>query len=374
MAECTCCDGRNDYLLDAAAACIVGLSHMSAVLSAADLAAFTKAAFERVGVPAIDAAIAAECLVDANLAGIDSHGVVHLAHYLRRLENGTIAAAPQIMFERPRPGIVTVDGRHGLGHVVVARAIEHGIELCREHGSVVIVVRNSSHFGMAAYHMRRIVSADLAGMILTHTDVRIVPIGARKPFAGTNPLALGLPSAGAPLILDFATSAVPFGKISVAKAEGRAIPADWGLNARGDPTTDPAQVVGLNPAAGHKGSGLAMIIDLLCALSSGMPFGPYITRMFDDMDAPRRLGHFVTLWDLDALFPIDEIKRRVADYVAELHALPRRDPQVPIYHPGEPEDVCRAKRVREGIPIDAGLRSQLLDIGRRLQLDVSVFQ
>lgn len=330
------------------------------------LAEFVRSALKRCAVPAEDASIVAECLLYANLSGVDSHGIVHLAHYMRRLANGTIKAAPAIEYSTPRPALLRVNGDDGLGHVVTARAIDRGLNICRSQGSAVVVVENSSHFGMAAYHVRRFTDANLVGMIMTHTDARIVPTGARTPFVGTNPVAFGFPTAEEPLVLDIATSSVPFGKISVAATEGRSIPADWGLDREGEPTTDPSKVVGLHPIAGHKGSGLAIMVDLFCAMFSGMPFGPHINRMFDDLQAPRKLGHFIALWDISALVPIEELKRRMREYVSELHALPRRDSGSPLQFPGEPEALKRRERLAAGIPLEPGLLRELTDLGRRL--------
>jgi len=331
---------------------------------------FVRSALERYSVPAEDAAMVAECLLYANLSGVDSHGIVHLGHYLRRLANGTIKATPNITYSSPRPAMLRVDGDDGLGHVVTARAIDCGVNICRNQGSVAIVVENSSHFGMAAYHVRRFTDANLAGMIMTHTDARIVPTGARTPFVGTNPIAFGFPAVGEPVVLDIATSSVPFGKISVAATEGRSIPADWGLDKEGEPTTDPRKVVGLHPIAGHKGSGLAVVVDLFCSMFSGMPFGPHINRMFEDLNAPRKLGHFIALWDIEALVPIEDFKRRINDYIGELHALPRRDEAVPLYFPGELEASKRAERLRSGIPIEAGLLQELVALGQRLEINL----
>ena len=238
---------------------------------------------------------------------------------------------------------------------------------------MAIVVENSSHFGMAAYHVRRFTEANLVGMIMTHTDARIVPTGARTPFVGTNLIAFGFPASGEPVVLDIATSSVPFGKISVAAAEGRSIPADWGLDKEGEPTTDPGKVVGLYPIAGHKGSGLAIIVDLFCAMFSGMPFGPHVNRMFDELQAPRKLGHFIALWDIAVLLPVDELKQRMRNYIAELHALPRMIPGSPVCFPGEPEVVKRQERLASGIPIEPGLLRELIELGHRLGVSVEAF-
>ena len=347
---------------------------MAILIDHGKLDRFCRDTLEALGVPADDAAIVADVLVYANLSGIDSHGVIRLPHYARRLENGTIKARPAIRYDAPRPSILHVDGDDGLGHVVTGRAVERGIELCKETGTVMISIGNSSHFGMAGYYLRDITAAGLVGMVTTHTDVRIVPPGARKPFAGTNPIAYGFPTSGEPLVLDFATTSVSFGKIALARTEGRDIPADWGLDEAGEPTTDPHKLVGMHAIAGYKGSGLAMIIDLFCSMFSGMPFGPHINRMYEEIDAPRRLGHFVTLWDIGALVPVDELRKRVDQYVAELHALPRRSPDTDVYFPGEPEAIRREERRREGIPIEAGLLSELRELGTGLGVSTALLE
>jgi len=154
---------------------------------------FVRSTLTRCGVPVEDATSVADYLLYANPSGAESHRIVHLGHYLRRLANGTIKAGPNIRYSSPRPASLSVDGGDGLGHAVPARAIDRGVNTCRRQGSAVVVVENSSHFGMAAYHVRRITAANLVGMIMTHTDARIVPTGARTPFLGTNPIAFGFP-------------------------------------------------------------------------------------------------------------------------------------------------------------------------------------
>ncbi|MFP4378657.1 MAG: Ldh family oxidoreductase, partial [Spirochaetales bacterium] len=281
---------------------------MSVTISAGELEAYTSAILHSCGVPQADADIVAECLIYANLSGVDSHGIIRLPHYVTRLTNGTIKTEPEITFDRRKPSLVHVSGGDGLGHVVTKRAIDHGYEICREQGVVTLAIADSSHFGMAGYFLRDITNAGFVGLVTTHTDVRIVPAGARKPFAGTNPLAIGFPTNGEPLALDFATTSVSFGKIALARTEGRSIPADWGLDEDGEPTTDPHKLVGMHAIAGYKGSGLAMIIDLFCSMFTGMPFGPNINKMYEELDQPRELGHFVTLWDIGSPFPIEEIR------------------------------------------------------------------
>lgn len=334
-----------------------------------DLEGFVTRVLVRLGVPESDARLVADCLIYANLSGVDSHGIVRLPHYVTRLENRSINAMPEITMRQPRSSILSVDGDDGLGHVVTSRAVSRGMEICRETGSVMISVGNSSHFGMAGYYLRDITQAGLVGMVTTHTDVRIVPDGARKPFAGTNPIAYGFPTGGEPLVLDFATTSVSFGKIALARAENREIPADWGLDENGDPTTNPHKLEGMHAIAGHKGAGLAMIIDLFSSMFSSMPYGPHINRMYEELDAPRKLGHFISLWDIGALVPVDEVRARMDGYIAELHALPRQQPDIDVMFPGEPEARRRAERTEAGIPIEQGLLAELEQLAARIHID-----
>ena len=330
------------------------------------LTAFVTDVLTGSGVPRADAALAAECLVAANLAGVDSHGVVRLAHYVRRLENGTVRARPQISFVRTAPALGVVDGDDGLGHVVTSRACTHAARLADECGTGTVLVRNSSHFGMAGFHVRRLVAQGYVAIVMTATDALLIPYGASKPFFGTNPLAIGFPTDGIPVVLDMATTSIPYGKVALAKTEGKPIPSDWGFDEAGRPTTDPQQIAGLHPIAGYKGSGLAMVIDIFCSLLTGMAWGPHINRMYVDMDEPRRLGHFVLALDVSRFSPLEVFKARLGAMLQEFGDLPLADGFGRIYYPGEIEGLTERERGLDGIPIDVGLGQELEALGARL--------
>ena len=317
------------------------------------------------GVPCADARIVADCLLEANLSGIDSHGVVRLAHYVRRLENGTIQARPEIQFERRAPSLGIVDGGDGLGHVVMYHACTRAMELAGESGSGAVVVRSSSHFGMAGFYVRRIASEGYIGLAMTATDAFLIPFGASKPFFGTNPLAVGFPTDGIPVVLDMSTTSVPYGKVALAQTEGRSIPPDWGFDAEGNPTTDPHAIVGLHPIAGPKGSGLAMVIEILCSVLSGMQWGPHITAMYSELDRPRRLGHFVAAFDVARWMSLETFKQRLGEMLREFGALPPASGFEQVYYPGQIEGERRAQRSVEGILIEPGLRRELEELGAR---------
>jgi ureidoglycolate dehydrogenase (NAD+) len=317
-----------------------------------------------VGVPKDDAAIVADCLLTANLSGIDTHGVVRLAHYVRRLENGTIKAHPQLNFTQTAPSIGIMNGGDGLGHVVAYHATSHAMELAAEAGTGIVSIGNSSHFGMAGFYALRMVSEGYVGMSMTATDAFLVPFGARKAFFGTNPICFGFPTDGIPIVLDMATSSIPYGKIALAAVEGKSIPDTWALDADGNPTTDPAAVAGLHPVAGPKGSGLAMVIDIFCSLLAGMPWGPHINKMYGEMDAPRHLGNFVMAIDTKRFMPLDIFKRNLDEMVSEFTALDPAAGFDRVYYPGEIEGLRREQRRTEGIPVEAGLADELAELSQ----------
>ena len=335
------------------------------LVSARRLFSFVERVLAAVEVPREHAAIVADCLLTANLSGIDSHGVIRLAHYVTRLENGTIKTRPDLAFDRRSPALGTLDGDDGLGHVATYYACTKAMELAGESGSGVVVVRNSSHFGMTGFYVKRIVSEGYVGMMMTATDAFLIPHGARKPFFGTNPIAIGFPTDGIPVILDMATTSIPYGKIALAKTEGRPIPSDWGFDENGEPTPDPNRIAGMHPIAGPKGSGLAMMIDVFCSILSGMPWGPHINAMYGEMDAPRKLGHFVMALDVKRLMPLDLFKQRLGQMLAEFNAIPPTEGFDRVTYPGQLEGERYQRRSVDGIPIDPGLYQELDELGRR---------
>jgi ureidoglycolate dehydrogenase (NAD+) len=170
------------------------------------------------------------------------------------------------------------------------------------------------------------------------------------------------------VILDMATTSIPYGKIALAQTEGKPIPSDWGFDEEGNPTTDPFRIAGMHPIAGPKGSGLAMIIDIFCSVLSGMPWGPHINAMYGELDKRRQLGHFITVLDIARLMPLDVFKRRLGEMLTEFNALPPADGFDQVYYPGQIEGLRRERRGVEGIPIDPGLYEELAGLGARFDV------
>jgi len=313
-------------------------------IPAARLEAFTAACLEKLGVGSADARLVAETLVAANLRGVDSHGVVRLPHYATRLRNGTVNARPNITARRTGPSTALVEGDAGMGQLVAARAMREAIALAKESGAGAVVARNSSHCGACAWFVEMAVKEGMIGVALTHTDSIMVPPGMKRIFLGSNPIAFGAPG----VIIDLSTTHVAWGKILVARQEGKPIPPDWGIDADGRPTTDPHRVVGLAPTGGHKGYALAMMVEILCAQLAGVPFGRHVTKMYGELAKPRNLGHFMLALDVGRFIDRQQFARQAAAFAQEMRA-------EGALAPGDPERLSAERRLREGIPLGSTL-------------------
>jgi ureidoglycolate dehydrogenase (NAD+) len=323
-----------------------------------ELTAFAAACLEKLGLAAADARLVAETLVESNLRGVDSHGVVRLPHYAKRLRNGTVKARPQISVQRTGPSTAVVEGDAGMGQIVAVRAMREAIALARETGVGAVGARNSSHCGACAYFVELAAREGMVGVALTHTDSIMVPPGMRRIFLGSNPIAFAAPEAdGPPLIVDMSTTHAAWGKVIVAREEGKPIPPDWGVDAQGKPTTDPHQVVGLAPTGGHKGYALALMVEVLCAQLLGLPFGRHVTKMYGELHKPRNLGHFMLALDVSRFTDPTSLRSQVSLMLHEARAEEPADPTRAPLAPGDPERLCAERRRREGIPLgDAVLR------------------
>lgn len=317
-----------------------------------------------------DAAIVSDSLVQSNLRGIDSHGVARLPHYLSRIEQGSINPSPQMHLRVVSPSTALIDGDHALGQLVMHRAAREAIHIAKQSGSSWVSVKNSSHCGALSYYGLEIARAGMIGFAFTHVDPMVMPYGSNKPFCGTNPLCIAAPTGreGFELCLDMATSITPWNSVMNAAMEGQAIPLGWGVDTEGQDTTDPNAVNALYPFGEYKGSGLGLMIDVLCALLGGAPFGPDIPVMYGDLTQRRLLGGLVGAIDIQRYLSIDEFERRALDMLQRWNRMPPAMPGGRVQAPGEPEARCRTQRLSDGIPL--GL--QLLESFDQLASDYGI--
>ncbi|MCB9769214.1 MAG: Ldh family oxidoreductase [Candidatus Omnitrophica bacterium] len=315
------------------------------------------------GLRSEDAELVSAALVETNLRGIDSHGVARLPHYLRRIRGGSIDPKPDMKLERLGPSLGCLDGGHGLGHVVMDRATKEVIDIAKGSGSGWVSVRNSSHCGALFYFGLQIAQAGMIGFVFTHVDPMVLPYGAIEPFCGTNPICITAPGEdGQSLCLDMATSVTPWNTIENAALEGKEIPLGWAVDSEGTDTTDPKEVAALYPVGGYKGSGLGLMIDVLCSLLSDSPYGPDIPKMYGDMTENRQLGGLVGAIDIERFVELKTFRPRIASIMQRWGNLKPSDPaQRPLY-PGEPEMLNREERLKTGIPLGHRLIEQFQEL------------
>lgn len=327
------------------------------------LTAFTSACLEKLGLAGAEAAFVADTLVVANLRGVDSHGVVRLPHYATRLRNGTVKPRPDIRVVRTGASTAQVEGDAGMGQLVAARAMNEAISLARASGVGAVVARNSSHCGACAYFVEMAVREGMLGLALTHTDPIMVPPGMKKIFLGSNPIAFGAPAAGGPpVIVDMSTTHAAWGKVLVARQEGKPIPLDWAVDADGKPTADASQAVGLAPTGAHKGYALAMMVEILCAHLAGVPFGLHVTKMYGELERPRNLGHFMLAIDPARFSNPEFFKQQIDLLIREIHA-------ENALAPGDPERLTAENRERNGIPLGEATITELNALAGDLGVD-----
>jgi LDH2 family malate/lactate/ureidoglycolate dehydrogenase len=334
-------------------------------IPADQLAAWAEAVLRSTGVPAEPARVVADCLVRADLMGVSSHGVSRMAIYLKRVDLGlvAVAAAPRVL--RESTSALVVDAADGFGHPAAVWAAERCAEKARASGAAVAGIVNSTHFGMAGQYAELMARAGMVGIATTNSSPRMAPWGAVDALLGTNPLAIAVPAEdGEAIVLDMATSVAALGKIVEAAADGRALPPGWALDGDGQPTTDPqAALAGtVLPLAGPKGSGLAMMIDVLAGVLTGARFGTEVGSLYRDLAAPERCGHFLAAISIESFLPLDLFRRRIGQYVGMLKACRPRAGIDEVLLPGEVERRRERAARRDGVALSAATWAGLLEI------------
>lgn len=331
----------------------------SALFSADYLRSFCFQLLTRFDLKKEDAEAVSDSLVESNLRGIDSHGVARLPHYLERIRQKSINPRPEMQWEKLGAAVGRVDGDHGLGQLAMLDASDKAVGLARESGAGWVSICNSSHCGALAYYGLKIAEQGMIGFAFTHVDPMVTPHGAAEPFCGTNPLCITAPGKnGKTLCLDMATSITPWNTIANAAIEGVSIPGDWALDVNGRGTTDPNAVVALFPFGGFKGSGLGLLIDVLCALLGGAPIGPDIPKMYGDLSQKRLLGGLVGAIDISHFTSVDSFQERIVEIIQRWGALQPLKAGGQVHYPGEPESRTHHERLKTGIPVGRKLVEQ----------------
>lgn len=317
-----------------------------------------------------DALICADNLVDADLCGVESHGVSRMNNYMKRLRTGVVDSRGECAILKEYPGSLYIDGGNSMGMVVGTFAMKKCIEKARENGCCFAAVCNSNHFGMAAYYVRMAAEAGMLGIAGTNAPPNLAPWGSSQKYMGTNPIAFGAPTVDEPIILDMAPSVVAMGKIILAAKLGKPIPEGWVVTKDGKPTTDPVegQYGTLLPIGGAKGSGLAIFMEILCGILSGAGVGPHINHFWNDFEHPQNVGHFFCAVDIDKFVGLEPFKAAIGQMIGEMKELPKNPGVTEIFMPGEPENRKRASRKENGIVLSDNVYDELKSLAEEYQI------
>ncbi len=338
------------------------------------LRAFSAAVLIRVGLPPADADLVVDTLVQADLWNHQSHGVMRLRPYVERLRAGVVATVTRPELVVDAGAVAVLDGCNGVGQVVAARAAREAARRARAHGVGAVAVRGSNHFGTAAYFTRLVLPDGCIGILTTNASPAMAPWGGREQAVGTDPWSVAAPAGRhPPLVLDIANTAVARGKIHLARQQGLPIPLGWVLDAAGEPTTDPAAALTgvILPMAGHKGYGIAVVMDVLSGVLSGSRFGAAVHGPYQT-EHPGGVGHLMLALNIASFLPLAEFTARMEALIAELKAVPRAPGVEEICYPGELEARSEARHRREGLALPERTLADLGTLAAETGVDLAL--
>jgi LDH2 family malate/lactate/ureidoglycolate dehydrogenase len=340
------------------------------LVSEKSLMQFCAQVFLRLGAPQEQASSMSSNLVQADLEGVASHGVVRLPIYVERLLAGVVNPRPNVRAMRETATTAVVDGDNGMGQWVGVRAMQLAIDKALSGNCAFVSVRNSNHFGAAGYYARMAVAHDMIGLSFTIGGINhMTPWGGAQAILGNNPFAIAFPAAEErPVVLDMACSVAARGKILVAAKDNTPIPDDWAIGPDGKATTDPVEALKgfMLPIGGPKGYALTLTIGLLSTMLSGAAFGTEVTDMYQDLERPQNIGHLFGVLPIACFEEIDTYKRRMDKAIQEIRGVARAKDVERIYLPGEREELLAEQYRRSGIPIKRAVWNELIEVAEKL--------
>lgn len=347
---------------------------------------FVTAVLTSYNVPKEDSQIVADALVTADLMGIESHGVQRLRRYTTGIQIGSVNPKVNIKIVSESASTMLIDGDSGLGQLVAYKAMEIAVKKAGEVGVSVVGVRNSHHFGMAGYYALQAIRRNMIGIVMTNSEALVAYTHSVGRNIGTNPIAVGFPTRKPPPVLfDAATSVVPIGKIEVYAKEGKKIPLGWAMSPEGKLLEDPKEVLikkgALLPLGGlgedfggHKGAGLALVVDILCGVLTGANYGKNVRHTTEKERA--NVGHFMIAINIDKLTPIETFLERIEEYKVYVKSLTRTSEDIEVWIPGEKAWLTMETRRQIGIPIHKNILREIREEGEKagLEFDIKILK
>ena len=323
------------------------------------------------GVPARDATILSDVLVEADIQGTYTHGISRVNIYISRIRRGLTNPKADITIERKRRSVIAVDAGNGLGHVQAYKVLEILIPMAKSAGIAAATIRNSQHFGALSYYCNKAADEDMILFATTNAEPAMAPEGGYQAYFGTNPLAVSFPTGkGYNIKIDLSTSVVARGNIIAAQKDGKEIPPGWALDPDGNPTTDVNKALAgtVLTMAGHKGYALALMAEVFSGVLSGAAVGFSVGSMYKDLNKKQDLGHFFCLIDIDALMDVPVFKKRIDAMIDEIKACKRRPGVEEILIPGERSFRIANENRKKGIPVSDATLKELEALCRECQI------
>ena len=341
-------------------------------LFAPELKTIARDIFRGAGAPEEEARIVGDALVEANLAGMDSHGVLRIPEYVRWMENGLVSTGAKLTVVLETDSFLLVDGGWGFGQVMGRRAMELGMEKAKRTGVATISGRNCCHLGRIGDYPEMAAKAGLVTVMFinTHGGGKLVaPFGGIERRLSANPIAIGIPrKSGAPIVVDISTCAIAEGKVRNMMHAGKSLPEGCVIDSSGNPSTNPANLYGppvgaLLPFGGHKGFALGLATDILAGAISGAGCSR--------PDADRVGNSFLaTIIDIERVRGTEAFEQDVENLVEYVKSSKLASGVDRILVPGEPEHNEHARRVKDGISISDQVWTQIMETGQRYGVNV----
>lgn len=327
---------------------------------------------KKAGLPEEQARILADTLIDADLKGIDTHGVLRLPIYVKRMESGVINVKEAIQVVREKGAIQNLDVRNGLGQVACVRGMGLAIAKAEQFGLGACGVFNSNHCGVLGYYTELAAEKRMIGISTTNVFPLMAPVGGKEKVIGNNPLAVSVPRVQSPPITyDMATSTVSYGKVLTFLRRGEKIPRGWALDDKGLPTDNPEEVISkkgsMTPFAAHKGYGLAFILEILAGVLTGAGFGRQLHSLYD-VGQFAGIGQFLMAINIDYFMELEVFYRRLEEWIQEVKFSELAGDSQEILIPGEIEHRNKIKNLRTGLSYDEALLNEIDLLAHRYAL------
>jgi LDH2 family malate/lactate/ureidoglycolate dehydrogenase len=337
------------------------------------LRGWTEQVFQTVDVSKDEAVGLTDSLIEANLRGVDTHGITRmLCVYVERIRRGVLNPKTELTVVRDRPSTAFIDCHNGIGQVASRVAMQTAIDKAKKTGTAFVATTHSNHYGAAAYWAMMALQHGMIGFSSTNAPAVVAPTGGRTAMLGTNPFAVAIPAGEElPPVLDLATTVVARGRVLLHAKQGKPLEPGWAFDERGLPTLDSqAALKGLlAPIGGYKGYGIALAIDLLCGVMTGSSYGSHFPGFLaDNFERPTDVGSIFAALDVESFMDLKAFEANIDRALREIKACTKADGVSRIYVPGEIEFETRAERLKNGIPIPEAVVKDFVALGQELKV------